>query len=627
LLNEKRLWEHQIPHVPRNSAAFGGGRVAACGFVFDESRDENIHWLGVFDQSSGRRLLQLKPEERWVEHLALSPDGKTLAYGRDKVHLVEVATQKEILSRDDGVRSIESLVFSPDGETLAIGGHEGNLLLWNWRANHAPRSIEIPKNPKFGPYPVWAFVFSPDGATLAVVNGNFDFKRVYLFDALTGQTLRTFGAPGGEDWSELCLAFSPDGKLLATSISDMRAGGGVALWEVSTGKLVRRLKRLLGLARFLVFSPDGRQLAASTYEDATMGVWNLETGEPIVPDLAAHLKPPNSIRFLPDDRELVTSGDDGTIRLWNLADSRQERVMRHELNEHTHNNWIRAMDVSPDGKYAVSSSIDDTVRLWEISTGREVYQLPGHGWNGGHRALRFTSDSKQFASWGDDMRVYVWDVVTGKAIREFQAKPAGLSMEPDALGNPPFSSPMASGPMLNGASFSANARTLTLLLDTARRFSVRTGEELPAIEYQKGSGGQMALSPDGRYLLSANWGVRPFASKDGKTSGTTAAKTHSVEMRSLSDGKLIAQFDMAGSGAGPMMFSPDGTIVAISEIDDPRIELRKIPDLAEVARIDLPSRPHALEFSHSGKLLAVSVADSTILVLDLDRPAQQPKNP
>ncbi|HEV2971475.1 MAG TPA: M56 family metallopeptidase, partial [Pirellulales bacterium] len=615
LLNEKRLWEHQIP---RNSAALGIGRVAACGSYFDDERGENVHWLGVFDQSSQRRILQLNLGEQWGQHLALSPDGRTLAYGRDKVHLVDIDRQTEIASRDIGVRSIESIVFAPDGKSLAVGGNEGNLLFWHWSANEEPRSIEIPSNPNFGPYPVWAFVFSPDGATVAVVNGNHDFKKVYLFDAVKRQIVRTFGAPGGEDWGERSLTFSPDGKMLATSISHGSAGGGVALWDVSSGRLVRRLQGLFGDAYFLTFSPNGRQLAASCEWNSTMCVWNLDTGEPLVSQLAAHVQPPNSIRFLPDDQRLVTAGDDGTIRIWNLADSRQERVMQHIRDQGTYDSGIRGMDVSPDGKYIASSSYDDTVRLWETATSREIFRLPGNGHLGGHLAVRFTPDSKRFASWGNDLRLYLWDVSTGKAVREFQTKPAGLNTDPDSLGNPPFSSPMGSGPMLSAACFSADASTLTLLLDTARRFSVRTGEELPAIEYQKGSSGQMALSPDSHYLLSANWGVRPFVSKDGKTSGTTVAKNHPVELRSLSDGKVIVKMDMAGSGAGPMTFSPDGSLVAISEIDYPRIELRKVPDLSEVSRIDLPSRPHAVEFSHSSKLMAVSIADSTVLVWDLE---------
>src|SRR5205085_2385828 len=122
-----------------------------------------------------------------------------------------------------------------------------------------------------------------------------------------------------------------------------------------------------------------------------------------------------------------------TVRIWNLAESRQERCMEHVRHEHAWSCMIRGMDVSPDGKYVASSSNDDTVRLWETATGREVYRLPGHGHYGGYRALRFTPDGKQFASWGDDMRVYFWEVATGKATEELRLQPAGMELGLDSL--------------------------------------------------------------------------------------------------------------------------------------------------------------------------------------------------
>ena len=90
---------------------------------------------------------------------------------------------------------------------------------------------------------------------------------------------------------------------------------------------------------------------------------------------------------------------------------------------------------------------------------------------------------------------------------------------------------------------------------------------------------------------------------------------------------MIANIDIAGGFPGPTAFSPDARLAAIAVADEPpRIELRRVPDLSEVARIELPSRAHAVELSHSGKLLAASVADSTVFVWDLDHlpPTKKP---
>ena len=290
--------------------------------------------------------------------------------------------------------------------------------------------------------------------------------------------------------------------------------------------------------------------------------------------------------------------------------------MEHDRDAHHRNNWVRAMDVSPDGKYLVSSSLDDSVRLWETATGREVYRLPGHGRTGGCRAVQFTPDGQQFASWGDDMRANVWDVATGKAVQEFRRQPQGVKLEPEGGARFAF---MAAD-RLEGGLFSPDASTLTVLYSGLRRFTVSTGQELPKIDNQGRSFSMgIATAPNNEFLVSTSWGRGAMVTLKNGGAANTSGKTHSVEVRNLADGELLAEAESEGVGAGPTAFSPDSRLVAIAVIaEQPRIELRKVPDLTEVGRIDLPSRAFAVAFSRSGKLLAASVADSTVLVWNWD---------
>ena len=464
-----------------------------------------------------------------------------------------------------------------------------------------------------------AVAFSPDGTQVAV--GRRDSTGVSLYDLASSRPIRSFGMPSIERWNMHAIAFSPDGKTLAVPV-DENAGGGVVLWEIATGKLIRRLQGPLGTNAFMAFSPDGRRLAAVSSWDLTMCVWNLETGEPYGADLPGHIKPPNSVRFFNHDQQLASAGDDGTIRIWNLADSSQQRVIQHEPDSMGRIRWIRAMDVSPDGKYVASSSFDDTVRLWEIDTGREVYRLPGHGRTGGHRAVRFTPDSTQFASWGDDMRVCLWDVATGKSAQEYRAQPAGVTLEPESEVGKGMS---FTAMRLESGCFSPDASTLMVVLSGIHRFSVATGKELSKIDYSGGRSTKLASSPDNRYLLSAGWGQpQQIQLPDGRNS-STPAKSHPVELWSPADDKIIANYVSAGVGVDQAVFANDGRLVAIAVVDDhPHIELRRIPDLADAGQIDLPSRAGAIEFSGSGKLLATSIADGTVLVWDLEHLPQIP---
>jgi WD40 repeat protein len=618
LVRERRISKHDFGNEP---AAFGGGLVAACGFyteAVDGERQRFVNFLAAFDQATGDQKFETTTESGDRDRLALSPDGRTLAYGDRTLHLVDTSNGAELLNKDMAGGKIESLAFSPDGFILAIGGPD-RVLIWPWAGGGQPFSIPIPHDPRSSGRWVSAIALSPDGTTIAAGSPDSEAKGVLLFDVASGKLLRNYSVPGVRYWTFRTITFSPDGKLLAANINDLNSGGGVALWDVATGKLVNRLRGLLGDASCLTFSPDGRQLAASCMWDSTMCVWNVATGQPLGADLPGHVRPPNTIRFLPGDRQLATAGDDGTVRIWNLSDSRQVRVMQHDpLDPNYPVRILRAMDVSPDGKYVASSSCDDTVRVWQTATGKEVYRLPGHGHYGGCRAVQFTSDGKLLASWGDDMRLYIWDVSTGKAVQESRLQPAGIDFDFDSVRRGEPNAGIDAG--LWGGLFSADARTLLVALNDVRCFAVRTGEELPRIDLKCNPGVRIATSTDGRYLLTAIWGIERLPN------GQRQAKKHPVELRHLADGKLVKQIDVDGGGAGPVAFAPDTRLVAATVVDERnRIELRKVPDLSEVARIELPSRAYAVEFSHSGKLLAASLSDSTVLVWDLEHfPTKKP---
>jgi Tol biopolymer transport system component len=242
--------------------------------------------------------------------------------------------------------------------------------------------------------------FSPDGKVLATAGGD---TMIRLWDLATGKELRCLAGHKGFIRS---VAFAPDGKLLASAGNDR----SVLLWNVTTGKQVRRVGHHDGDLRMAAFSPDGKTLASSGF-DEHIGLWDLATGKQLH-YFRADPRVPYSVAFTPDGKLLASSGDqDGTIRLWDL---RTAKEIRHWGDPRTP---VHSIAFSPDGRLLVSGSEDRVVHLWEVATGKEVRKFEGPTAAVEHVA--FAPDGRTVAASSDDHSVWVWETMTGQVVRHF----------------------------------------------------------------------------------------------------------------------------------------------------------------------------------------------------------------
>jgi len=299
----------------------------------------------------GRRKLLYKE----VYSVAFSPDGRLIASGGDdKTVLVqEVATGAPVreFTVDAKFHEVWAVAFSPDGNLIAGGDNDGKVWLWEmttWRERHFARHISW----------VTDVAFSPDGRLLASVGRD---GTMSLLDVATGEEVRKFEPLHG---SMLGVAFSPDGKLLATAGYDLR----VRLWEVSTGSEVQvlwghiltkysRIRKAgtgLGVSD-VAFSPDGK-LLASAGSDAVVCLWEVSTGEG-VHRLVGHTDEVEAVAFSPDGKLLASGARDKMVRLWEVSTGSPVRALKG------HTSWVRDVAFSPDGMLA-SCGNDNTVRFW-----------------------------------------------------------------------------------------------------------------------------------------------------------------------------------------------------------------------------------------------------------------------
>ncbi len=559
----------------------------------------------VVDATTGKEVSRLPVKDRGIDlGLAFTPDRNSLISLRYSgvFRIEEITSGVELLHREFPRDGTGSLVLSPDGKLAAIwtGANTRKLYLWDWRGADEPREVKVPRQT------VGHLVFSPDGKALLAC-GNLE-PFVYEWDVATGDLRHQIELR--DDIYLNGLAITPDGQAIAvTDYGNRRSknfSGGVLLLERGTGRLVRELPTPGTSAKDVVFSPDGRWLAA--VGGVGVHVWDWRIGEEVAAGSAGHRGGIDQIATAPGGL-IATASDDHTVRLWDAATGTERRRLPH-------GHWVRAIAVSPNGQFLASSSLDNSVRLWDISSGNEFYKLPGHGLNGSRRTVGFMPDGQRFLSYGDDLCLRIWDVRTGKALTENAVRPPGVADAGDV--DPGGQRLMMLGP----AAFTPDGQHLVATLGVSFHIiETATGQVEKTVEHPGGHVMSLAVAPDGRTFATSGWGRQIRRNlPDGQVQFTTP-NHHQVCLFEVAAGRLVRELEMPTDFAGPVAFSPDGKLLAIGfGRGSGEVRLMNLATWETVAVLtDFGSKPHVLTFSADGESLITGLNDGTALVWDMAR--------
>ncbi len=360
------------------------------------------------------RLLRHFPGSWDRRSIVLSPNGAILAtVSDDTIHLWDFASGRE-LRRLKGHRfGTVGLAFAPDSKMLASCGFE-DIRLWD-----AATGAEIAVLPwKRRPLSFNCLLaFTPDGKTL-IAGQMFDGK-IHLWDVAARRERSELTREGG--MAAFSLAVSPDGSQLASGGGDGRGSGDglIPIWDLATGKVVRRLQSEQKTIGSVAFSPDGKWLASvggQAGSISTVCLWELSTGKVRHSWKSSSL----SLTFSRDSKILIAGGS--VIRRWDVAGGKEIQPTEGSATA------VYTLALSPDGRKLACRSLE--IDLREAGTGKRLRRLAQEGEYISDCA--FAPDGKTLATVSYDGILHLWDVADGKTIRRIEA-PWWDSRSPRAL--------------------------------------------------------------------------------------------------------------------------------------------------------------------------------------------------
>jgi WD40 repeat protein len=593
--------------------------------------------VSLWDFATGKLIRRSNWQSESVDpvcSLAFSPDGKTLASGsfgvsdRNRICIWDVATVKRKRSLLNPVKrpwwnsiplvfftprwyAVYDLAFSRDGKYLAAGDCIEGTCLWDtstWRRT-GPQVQGCPvqywladlwdayldANPFFNcaaylaleltgcvcntstwqrPHP-WKepprstqIAFTPDGKLLAVDSGSLG-----LWDLATGKEGRRYGPKGPFVG---CMALSPNGKVIVAST----AIGTIHAWDTTTGKELWRGQESSGF-RSLTFSPDGKVVAAMT--TFRVGLWETGSGKCLNPTR----EPSDGVQRLSwsrDGKTLAAAYQGLGVRMWETQ--KWQEVLKGKapglpptppyMYDDLGHLWA-----GPKQKVLALTGGHDAFHLWDVSAGRRMGLLKGHLWP---TVIAPDGDSV-FACTQDGL--VLWQPTTDKVLRRFSEDLhwRSLSLSGD-------------GEILAGA-----GRTFCL-------WDVRTATLLTKFGGKLDQGGFVALSPDGRIVLSQ---------VDYRTYPDYTPRENSLCLWEAATGKLRLRLQGQLGNIDSAAISPDGRLLAVTgEWDRARLwDLSTGKPIGTLAGHRGPVT--SVAFSPDGQKLASGGLDTTALVWDVRR--------
>jgi WD40 repeat protein len=559
---------------------------------------------------------------------AFSPDGRTLAVGRygGAVELWDVAlmARTTVLETDAGFAGAVAVAFAPWTNLLAVARPSGIIRLWQLeprrivgelRSSHRSLSLSFSSDQRYlasyqsGGASVWDLerlqlvkhfpgpvddndhtgkvCFAPGGRFLALgeLSGQIRILEVEADDEVLLIAAHEQGITS--------LAFSPDGKLLA-SASGYRTDE-IRLWNVATGELAGSLPGHRAWVSALHFSADGRRLYSGS-ADQTIRIWAIP-GLRLEHTLRGHKDEIWTLAFTEYWTNFISGCKDGTLAWWELGPPRSNALRREFLADAWQLGYVDRDSVA----FCLNKEGPGPVALWRPSEAKEPATITALGTN--NRALA-TAPERGLVAAADAGVIRVWSQKSATVLTNLVAEatrlgfsrngefllsfnePTGLSTVWDA-GRWTRRFSHAETNTINTECVSPDGQLLVLVLSFRRLawWDTLRGRQIAETPGHRQGINSLDFSPDGRTLASASW--------DG-----------TVVLWDTRTQRQTAWWKPDLMAASAVAFSPDGMRLAIGHSDGRAARLWDVKTRRELITLQAPGGIfQILAFSPDGNAL------------------------